>query len=96
MIITGKNRTQIYTRHWRQPFSRNLGKLLPVDCVQVEGRDGLLLLPGHVNLSEYEVTLGIAQELAGSIQALKNLPGAFHFLLTKIAQANRATIFSSI
>jgi hypothetical protein len=48
------------------------------------------LLPGHVNLSEYEVTLGIAQELAGSIQTLKNLPGAFNYLVTKIAEANNA------
>ncbi len=27
----------------------------------------LFLLPGHVGLAEYEVTLGIAQELSGSI-----------------------------
>src|SRR6266850_2250128 len=30
-----------------------------VECVEVRGRDGLFLVPGHVNLSEYEVTLGI-------------------------------------
>lgn len=61
-----------------------------VDCVPVAGRDGLLLLPGHVNLAEYEVTLGIAQELAGSIQTLQNLPGAFSYLANKIAEANNA------
>lgn len=61
-----------------------------VDCVEVAGRDGLLLLPGHVNLAEYEVTLGIAQELAGSIQTLQNLPGAFSYLANKIAEANKA------
>lgn len=61
-----------------------------VDCVEVAGRDGLLLLPGHVNLAEYEVTLGIAQELAGSIQTLQNLPGAFSYLANKIAEANNA------
>jgi hypothetical protein len=49
-----------------------------------------MLLPGHVNLSEYEVTLGIAQELAGSLPALKNLPGAFNHLINKIAIANNA------
>jgi cellulose biosynthesis protein BcsQ len=47
-----------------------------VDCIPIDGRDRLFLLPGHVGLAEYEVTLGIAQELSGSIQALKNLPGA--------------------
>jgi cellulose biosynthesis protein BcsQ len=65
-------------------------EIAAIDCVEVKGRAGLLLLPGHVNLSEYEVTLGIAQELSGSIQTLKNLPGAFNYLITKIAEANNA------
>ena len=51
----------------------------------MKGREGLFLLPGHVGLAEYEVTLGIAQELSGSIQALKNLPGAINDLLEKTA-----------
>lgn len=61
-----------------------------IDCVQVESRSGLYLLPGHVNLSEYEVTLGIAQELSGTIQTLRNLPGAFHYFVSKVAAANSA------
>jgi cellulose biosynthesis protein BcsQ len=61
-----------------------------IDCVEVPGRNGLFLVPGHVNLSEYEVTLGIAQELSGSIQTLRNLPGAFHYFVTKIAEAQEA------
>jgi len=47
----------------------------PVDCVPVKGVDGLFLLPGHIRFSEYETTLGIAQELSGSIHTLQNLPG---------------------
>ena len=62
----------------------------PVECVKVKGREGLFLLPGHVNLSEYEVTLGIAQELSGSLQALRNLPGSFHYLINKVANAANA------
>lgn len=65
-------------------------EIAAVECVPVRGREGLLLLPGHVNLSEYEVTLGIAQEMAGSIPTLKNLPGAFNYLMSKIAEANDA------
>lgn len=57
-----------------------------VDCIPLEGQDGLFLLPGHVGFAEYEVTLGIAQELSGSIQALKNLPGSITDLLTKTAE----------
>ncbi len=56
-----------------------------VDCIPVNGRDGLFLLPGHVGFAEYEVQLGIAQELSGSLQALRNLPGAINDLLEKTA-----------
>lgn len=56
-----------------------------VDCIPVQGQEGLFLLPGHVGFAEYEVTLGIAQELSGSIQALKNLPGSINDLLEKTA-----------
>ena len=57
-----------------------------VDCIPVRGRRGLYLLPGHIRLSEYEVTLGIAQELSGSIQTLQNLPGAISNLLELTAK----------
>ena len=62
----------------------------PVDCIPIEDQDGLYLLPGHVGLAEYEVTLGIAQELSGSIQALKNLPGSISDLLDKTADKFKA------
>jgi len=57
-----------------------------VECVPVPGREGLYLLPGHIGLAEYEVTLGIAQQLSGPLQALKNLPGSFTYLLKKTAE----------
>ncbi|MCC5630992.1 AAA family ATPase [Nostoc sphaeroides CHAB 2801] len=56
-----------------------------VDCIPIQGQEGLFLLPGHVGFAEYEVTLGIAQELSGSIQTLKNLPGSISDLLEKTA-----------
>ena len=56
-----------------------------VDCLPIPGQEGLFLLPGHVGFAEYEVTLGIAQELSGSIQAQKNLPGSINDLLEKTA-----------
>lgn len=61
--------------------------LAPVECVPIEDMEGLYLLPGHLRLGEYEVSLGIAQELAGSISSLRNLPGAIHYLLTQTAEA---------
>lgn len=55
--------------------------LTPVECIEVSGREGLFLIPGHVGLAEDEVSLGVAQQLSESIQALKNLPGSFSHLL---------------
>ena len=61
-----------------------------VDCVEVDGQEGLYLLPGHLRLSEYEVTLGIAQELTAAIQTLQNLPGSLSYLLRSTAKAKNA------
>lgn len=61
-----------------------------IDCIEVKSRPGLFLVPGHVNLSEYEVTLGIAQELSSSLQALKNLPGAFRYFIDRVSEAYQA------
>ena len=58
-----------------------------VDCPQVPGNDRLWLLPGHIGLAEYEVTLGIAQELSGSLVTLRNLPGSLRYLIDKTAEA---------
>lgn len=64
--------------------------LKAVDCVPVDRQEDLFLLPGHIQLSEYEVTLGFAQELSSSIQALQNLPGSIAFLLDKTSEEFRA------
>lgn len=63
-----------------------------VQCVPVTDNPNLFLLPGHIGLSEYEVTLGIAQELSGSIQTLQNLPGSLSFLLSRTADSIDADI----
>jgi cellulose biosynthesis protein BcsQ len=61
-----------------------------IDCIPIESQERLFLLPGHVGFAEYEVTLGIAQELSGSVQALKNLPGSITDLLDKTAKKHEA------
>ena len=71
-------------------FESQPKSLQPVKCVEIARRKGLFLLPGHLGLSEYEVTLGIAQELSGTIQALQNLPGAIPYLLNATAEAVKA------
>lgn len=53
----------------------------PVECITVPQNKNLFLLPGHIGLAEYEVTLGIAQELSGSLVTLRNLPGSIYYLV---------------
>lgn len=71
-------------------FASRPKPLEPVDCVPVEGRQGLFLIPGHVGLAEDEVSLGIAQQLSESVQALKNLPGSFRHLFDITAEKYEA------
>jgi cellulose biosynthesis protein BcsQ len=67
-----------------KPAYESLPRLIEsVEPVEVANRPNLSLIPGHINLSEYEITLGIAQELSSSIQALKNVPGAFSYFIDK-------------
>lgn len=67
-----------------KPAYESLPRLIePVEPIDVDNRPNLSLIPGHINLSEYEITLGIAQELSSSIQALKNVPGAFSYFIDK-------------
>ena len=56
-----------------------------VNCESIDGQPNMHLLPGHIGLAEYEVPLGIAQALSGSLVTLQNLPGALHYLFSKTA-----------
>ena len=55
------------------------------DCISVSQNSNLFLLAGHIGLSEYETTLGVAQELSGSLLPLRNLPGSLRFMLDATA-----------
>lgn len=66
-------------------FEAKPERIVPVECLEVEGCPRLFLLPGHIALAEYEVTLGIAQELSGSLPTLQNLPGSMTFLFEATA-----------
>ena len=57
-------------------FESQPREIVGADCLGVLGNERLMLLPGHIELSEYETTLGIAQELSGSLLPLRNLPGS--------------------
>ena len=66
-------------------FESKPKQIVGAECVEVAGNPNLFLLPGHIGLAEYETTLGIAQELSGSLLALRNMPGAIRYLLDATA-----------
>jgi cellulose biosynthesis protein BcsQ len=71
-------------------FESKPKQIVGADCFSVPGNSNLFLLPGNIGLAEYETTLGIAQELSGSLLALRNLPGSIRYLLDQTAAKNRA------
>ena len=71
-------------------FDAKPAMLEAVECVAVKERDGLFLLPGSFELSEYEVSLGVSFTLSDTMATLKNLPGSFAFLLSRTAESLKA------
>ncbi|QTL34936.1 ParA family protein [Pseudoalteromonas viridis] len=67
-------------------FESRPAPIEPVDLQVVPGNRNLFLMPGHLGLAEYEVTLGIAQELSGSLVTLQNLPGSLNHLFNITAE----------
>lgn len=59
-----------------------------IKCHQVEGNSNLFLLPGHMDLSEYEPSLSLAMNNNNSMTALQNLPGALNRLISLCAEEN--------
>ena len=64
----------------------------PIECVQVKNNENLFLLPGSFEITEYEVQLGVSFQLTHSFTTLKNLPGAFYYLIRKTAEEIGADI----
>ncbi|SOB90295.1 AAA domain-containing protein [Ureibacillus xyleni] len=60
--------------------------LKPARCYEFPNRKGLFLLPGHIGFAEYDVSIGIAQELTGSLKMTQNIPGAISHLFRITAE----------
>lgn len=59
----------------------------PIEVVESAICPNLFLIPGHLDMSTYEVSLGMAHDISNSISALKNLPGALYNFITLQAEA---------
>jgi cellulose biosynthesis protein BcsQ len=90
---TEKNGTPLNIREGLAPaFESRPSLMKPVKCVPVPKNNRLYLMPGHIGLAEYEVTLGISQELSGSLVTLRNLPGSFRYLIDATADKYKIDI----
>lgn len=65
------------------------GQPIPIqafNCPNAPRNRNLYLLPGHMNLSEYEANLSFALGATSVLSALKNLPGAYNHLIEAICE----------
>lgn len=60
--------------------------LEPFDCPTALNNNKLFVLPGHADLAAYEGQVSLAQETAGTLSVMKNLPGALQTFLQMIEQ----------
>ncbi len=65
-------------------FNSDTSAIQPMDCINVKNNPNLFLLPGNIDLGEYEVELAFS--FLNSFGVMKNLPGAFNYLLNKTAE----------
>lgn len=57
-----------------------------IDCFYSPLNENLFLIPGHMDLSEYEPSLSLAMNNNNSMTALQNLPGALYRLIQLCAE----------
>lgn len=79
-----KNNPDINLKSGLAPaFKAQTSAMKPMDCLEVKNNNALFLLPGHMDLGEYEVELAFS--FLNSFGVMKNLPGAFSNLIEKTA-----------
>lgn len=66
-------------------FSGGPDVIKPIRCVKTKNAN-LLLLPGHMNLSELETQLNFALLKNQQLTTLQNLPGSLHYLIKKCCE----------
>lgn len=52
-----------------------------IECPQNPKNKNLFILPGSIDLTEYEVALGMSFQLSTTLGTMKNLPGSFAYLI---------------
>ena len=71
----------------RVAFSGVPQPIKAVNCPSAERNSNLFLLPGHMNLSEYDASLSFAFTSSQTLTSMQSLPGSFNDLIEKCAAA---------
>lgn len=58
----------------------------PISAYQSKYNPNLLLVPGHIDLSEYEATVSFALTATSAISIFTNVPGAFDYFINEMAK----------
>jgi cellulose biosynthesis protein BcsQ len=76
-----------------EPAFKALPKLIEAaDSICNDRNENLFLLPGNIDFSENEVQMGVSFQLSNALGTMKNLPGAFPYLVSKTGEEIGATI----
>ena len=71
----------------RVAFSGIPHPIEPILCPSAEKNGNLFLIPGHMNLSEYDAQLNLAFTASMAMMSLQSLPGSFNDLIVKTADS---------
>jgi chromosome partitioning protein len=92
-LILGEEEYENYQTHFpernikdalKPAFTARTFAIKAIECVQVKHNDKLYLLPGHLDLGDYETQLAFS--FFNSFGKMQGLPGAFPFLVRKTAE----------
>jgi chromosome partitioning protein len=92
-LILGEDGYENYQTHFpernikdalKPAFTARTIAIKAIECVQVKNNDKLYLLPGHLDLGDYETQLAFS--FFNSFGKMQGLPGAFPFLMRKTAE----------
>ncbi|MCX8507064.1 MAG: AAA family ATPase [Alphaproteobacteria bacterium] len=60
--------------------------IVGAECIQIDQQKNLYILPGHIDMAQYESTLNLAQQLGPELIVLKNIPGSLKFMIDRTAE----------
>jgi len=67
------------------PFDGKLTPIDAIDCVQSQRQPNLYLLPGSLELADFDSQLNMAMTVPGALKSMSSLPGAMNALVDKVA-----------